>query len=525
MRAKILAAAVFVGVAWSASVFGQEAAPAREETRPSRGEGKSEAKADSTKLEDKLVVTHHKATIGGQEIKYTATTGTLVLKEEDGKAKATLFFVAYTRDGVDDLSRRPVSFTYNGGPGSASVWLHVGAFGPRRVVLDDEGMPYPPPYRSTENHESLLDVTDLVFIDPVSTGFSRPAPGEDPNQFHGVREDIKWVGEFIRLYINRFARWPSPKFLIGESYGTTRSAGLSRYLQETHGIYLNGIVLISAILNFETARFDIGNDLPYPLFLPTYTAVAWYHKKLAPDLQADLHKALDEAQTYALGDYTLALARGNDLPDAERHVVAAKLARLTGLSRDYIERANLRPVISGFVKELLRDTRQTVGRIDGRYKGIDRTATGEGYEYDPSTAATTGPFTAVFNAYVHDVLGFKSDLPYEVLTDRVRPWNYKEYANQYVNVGEDLRRALATNGSLKVFVANGYYDLATPFFATRYTFNHIGFDPLYTERVSMGFYESGHMMYVRRSDREKLKADVAHFIAAATAGAAPPNGR
>jgi carboxypeptidase C (cathepsin A) len=497
-------------------VRGQEA-PRDEARRPEAAKGESK---EAPKLEDKLVTTHHHLMIGGHDIAYSATTGTMVLREEDGKAKATLFFVAYTKDGVQDASRRPISFTYNGGPGAASVWLHLGAFGPRRVVLDDEGMPTPPPYHVTDNAESLLDVTDMVFIDPVSTGYSRPAQGEDPNQFHGLHEDIKWVGEFIRLYNGRFDRWASPKFLIGESYGTTRSAGLSRYLQDQHGIYLNGIVLISAILNFETARFDIGNDLPYPLFLPTYTAIAWYHKKLPPDLSTDLQKALAESEAYALGDYTLALARGNDLPEAQRKQVAAKVARLTGLTPEYVERANLRPVISGFVKELLRDTRQTVGRIDGRYKGIDRTATGETSEYDPSTGATTGPFTAAFNTYVRDELNFKSDLPYEVLTDRVRPWNYRDFANQYVNVAEDLRRALAINSSLKVFVANGYYDLATPYFATRYTFNHIGFDPLYRERVSMGYYECGHMMYVRKASREKLKADIAAFITSASNGSA-----
>jgi carboxypeptidase C (cathepsin A) len=506
-------------------VAAQERTPPAEAPRAARAEARPEgAKAEGGRaeaakpLEDKLVVTHHKVRIGGQEVAYTATAGTLVLREEDGKAKASLFFIAYTRDGVKDPARRPIAFTYNGGPGSSSVWLHLGAFGPRRVLMDDEGMPLAPPYRLVDNGESLLDVTDLVFIDPVSTGYSRPAQGEDPNQFHGLREDIKWVGEFIRLYTGRFARWSSPKFLVGESYGTTRSAGLSRYLQESHGMYLNGIVLISSILNFETARFDVGNDLPYPLFLPTYTATAWYHQRLPPDLQADLKKALAEAESFALGEYTLALARGNELPAAERRAVAARLARLTGLSPDYLERANLRPVISGFVKELLRDSRQTVGRIDSRYKGVDRTATGETYEYDPSSAATQGPFTAMLNDYVHSELGFASDLPYEILTDRVRPWNYKDFANQYVNVAEDLRRALAENASLKVFVANGYFDLATPFFATRYTFDHLGFDPTYPQRVSMAYYECGHMMYVRRADREKLKSDVAGFIAAASNG-------
>jgi carboxypeptidase C (cathepsin A) len=494
-----------------------EAPRARGEAGAQGAKPEAGGRAEAAKpLEDKLVVTHHRARIGGQEVAYTATAGTVVLREEDGKPKATQFFIAYTKDGVKDPARRPLAFTYNGGPGSSSVWLHLGAFGPRRVLMDDEGMPLPPPYRLVDNGESLLDTTDLVFIDPVSTGYSRPAQGEDPNQFHGLREDVKWVGEFIRLYTGRYGRWGSPKFLIGESYGTTRSAGLSRYLQESCGMYLNGIVLISSILNFETARFDVGNDLPYPLFLPTYTATAWYHKRLPPELQADLGKAIAESESFALGEYTLALARGNGLPAAERRAVAAKLARLTGLSQDYVERANLRPMISGFVKELLRDSRQTVGRIDSRYKGVDRTATGETYEYDPSSAATQGPFTAMLNDYMRSELGYTSDLPYEILTDRVRPWNYKDFANQYVNVAEDLRRAMAENGSLKVLVANGYFDLATPFFATRYTFDHLGFDPTYPQRVSMTYYQCGHMMYVRRADREKLKSDVAGFIAAAS---------
>ncbi|MFL6200233.1 MAG: S10 family peptidase [Thermoanaerobaculia bacterium] len=466
-------------------------------------------------LEDRIVSTKHKAVIGGASIAYTASAGTLVLRDEEGKPEASMFFVAYVRDGVQDLSKRPITFAYNGGPGSSSVWLHMGAFGPRRVVLDDEGRDPGPPYRLTDNGESILDLTDLVFIDPVITGYSRPAPGEDPRRFHGLREDVESVGRLIHVYATRNGRWSSPKFLAGESYGTTRSAALVHHLQERYGMYFNGVVLISSILNFQTARFQVGNDLPYPLFLPTYTATAWYHKRLPADLQGDLRKALDEAERFALGEYTLALAQGNDLAPERRREMAQKVARLTGLSPEYVERVNLRPVIHPFTKELLRAERKTVGRLDSRFQGIDRMAEGEEPEFDPSYAAILGPFSAVLNDYVAMDLGFKSDLPYEILTDRARPWSYREFENSYVNVAEDLREAMARNPALKVFVGNGYYDLATPYFATEYTFDHLAFDPGYAERVTKAYYECGHMIYIRKVDREKLKRDLAAFYRAA----------
>jgi len=493
---------------------------AAQEPRPAENpktDGKE--KTDLSKVEDKLVTTQHKAVIGGKEIRYTATAGTLVLREEEGKPRANIFFVAYTRDGVQDRAKRPVTFAYNGGPGSSSVWLHLGAFGPRRVDMGEEGTAPPFPYRLVDNGESLLDVTDLVFIDPVTTGYSRAIPEEEAKKFHGLKEDAETVADFIRLWTSRFGRWPSPKFLAGESYGTTRSARLSNLLQERHGMYLNGIILLSSILNFETARFNVGNDLPYPLFLPTYTATAWYHKRLPQDLQAaGVEKAAAEARRFAAGEYTLALMQGNDLTPEQWNDVAAKVARYTGLSVDYVKRTNLRPEIQAFVKELLRDQRTTVGRLDSRFKGMDRDAAGERNEFDPSNAAIQGPFTAMFNEYVSQDLGFKSDLPYEILTDRVRPWSYGEFSNQYVNVAEDLRRAMSQNPALEVFVANGYFDLATPFFATEYTFHHIGFDPDYLRRVSLHYYEAGHMMYIRRPDREQLKKDLAEFIAAAGGG-------
>jgi carboxypeptidase C (cathepsin A) len=389
----------------------------------------------------------------------------------------------------------------------------MGVLGPRRVLMDDEGNPLPPPYLLVNNEYSLLDVTDLVFIDPVSTGFSRAVTDEEAKEFHGVETDIASVGEFIRLYTTRFKRWSSPKFLIGESYGTTRAAGLSAHLQQNAGMYLSGIILVSAILNFQSARFDLGNDLPYILFLPTYAAGAWFHKRLPDDLQElSLADFLDKVKVFTETEYTLALMKGSRISDAEKNRITSKLARYTGLSEDYIDRTNLRINIHRYVKELLRDERRTVGRFDLRFKGIDRDSAGEQHDYDPSYAIIQGAYTAAFNNYVRTALKYKSDLPYEILTGNVHPWNYSRYQNQYVNVAEPLRQAMTRNPFLKVFVANGYYDLATPFFATEYTFSHLGLDVSLQSNVSMGYYEAGHMMYLHKLSLEKLKMDLAGFI-------------
>jgi carboxypeptidase C (cathepsin A) len=474
--------------------------------------------------EDKLVETHHSVTINGRLLNYTATAGSIVLKEEVDKEgerpRATLFFVAYTKDDEANVGQRPLTFAFNGGPGSSSVWLHLGLLGPRRIDLGEEGHLPPPPYAVENNAHSLLDATDLVFIDPVSTGFSRAAPGEEAKQFHDFQKDIESVGEFIRLYTSRYGRWSSPKFLIGESYGTTRSGGLSGYLQERHGLYLNGVMLVSSILNFQTAYFHPGNDLPYILFLPTYAATAWYHRRLEADLQADLRATLAEVEQFALGDYTLALMQGDELPAATEAQIVAKLARYTGLTADYVRATNLRINIHRFVKELLRDQRRTVGRLDSRFTGIDRDAAGERNEYDPSYAAIQGPYTAALNDYVRRELQFESDLPYEILTGKVHPWRFEQHQNAYVDVAETLRKAMSMNPYLKVFVANGYYDLATPYLATRYTFAHLGLDPSLRANVSMAYYEAGHMMYIQRASLAQLKQELAAFVTQAVQGGA-----
>ena len=492
----------------SLNLFAQE----KKDDAPPPDKDKGKPSADS---KDNISTTSHTITIGGEVIKYTARAGTMIMKDEDGKPQASVFFVAYTKDGADP-AKRPVTYTFNGGPGSSSVWLHMGAFGPKRVVYkDDEGHAAQPPYRTADNDESLFDLTDLVFIDPVTTGYSRAIPVKEDQKYHGVDADVRSVGEFIRLWTTRYGRWSSPKFLAGESYGTTRAAGLSGWLND-NGMYLNGIVLLSSILNFQTARFDTGNDLPYILFLPTYTAIAWYHHKLSPDLQnGTLENAAAMAEKYALGPYTAALMAGDSITAEERANVIAHLANLTGLSRDYIDRANLRVRIDRFDKELLRDQRKTVGRLDGRFTGYDRDAAGETTEFDPSYSAIFGEYTAVLNDYVRRELKFESDLPYEILTDRVRPWSYDRNNNRYLDVSETLRDALTQNPYLRVFIANGYYDLATPFAATKYTFARMQLEPELRAHVSMDFFKAGHMMYIDRREHQKLKKDVEEFMKAA----------
>jgi len=463
-------------------------------------------------LQDQLAIAEHEIIVNGQPLHYRSTTGTIVTKDETGKAKSTIFFIAYTKSDVDDASNRPITFSFNGGPGSSSIWLHLGLLGPRRVHSGDAGALQLPPYRLLDNDFTLLDVSDIVFIDPVSTGFSRPAPGEEKKQFHGLENDIESVGDFIRLYVTRYKRWGSPKFLIGESYGTTRAAGLSGYLQNRHGMYMNGLMLISSILNFQTARFNLGNDLPYLLFLPTYAATAHYHGQVADEYKADLRAFLTEVREFAANEYLLALMKGDQLVGEERTQIVEKLARYTGLSATYIESTNLRINIHRFCKELLREQRRTVGRIDSRFIGIDRDASSESFEHDPSMSAIIGPYAGAFNAYIADELTFESDLPYEVMTSLYESWDYSKHQNQYVNVAEAMRAAISKNPALKVLVANGYYDLATPYFATEYTFDHLELDPSLRANITMTYYEAGHMMYIHEESLAQLAEDLREFV-------------
>ncbi len=482
--------------------------------------GEEKEKAPKPEPKDNLVETKHVVTINGRRINYTVTTGTIVLKEEiekEGKAeghkpKAEIFFIAYTRDGIKDRKKRPLTFSFNGGPGSSSVWLHLGVFGPRRIVTDEKGNLLQPPYDLIENEYSILDQTDLVFIDPVSTGYSRAVAGEKPKEFHAFKRDIEYVGDFIRLYCSRYGRWTSPKFLAGESYGTTRAAGVAGYLQERHGMYLNGLMLISVVLNFQTIRFPVGNDLPYILYLPSMAATAWYHDKLDKKLQASLEDTVEEVRQFALTEYTLALMQGAALPEKEKVKIEKKLARYLGLSLDYVKRSNLRIQYFRYIKELLRDQHRTVGRLDSRFLGIDRDAAGEHFEYDPSYAVIQGPYTATFNDYVRQELNYESDLPYEILNPKVWPWNYEPHQNEFANVAETLRQAMTINPYLKVYVANGYYDLATPFLATEYTFSHLDIDPTLMDNITMHYYEAGHMMYAHLPSLAQMKVDIDNFL-------------
>ncbi len=465
-------------------------------------------------IEEITSQTKHSIILDGEKIDYTVTAGTIILKEEDEKEgekqKASIFYIAYTKDEAS--ADRPLTFSFNGGPGSSSVWLHLGLLGPKRVLMDDEGQPIGPPYQLVDNPDTLLDITDVVFIDPVSTGYSRAVPKEQPEQFHNVKKDIESVGDFIRVWATRNKRWTSPKFLIGESYGTTRAAGLAGYLHQRHGMYLNGIMFVSSILNFITARFDEGNDLPFILYLPSYTATAWYHNKLSEDLQKNLEDAVQESRDFALGDYTLALMKGNQLQEADREKIIHKLARLTGLSTGFIKGTNLRININQFTKELLRQDSKSIGRLDSRYIGFDQDDVGDSPEIDPSYAAILGPYTATMYDYLRRDLAYETDLPYEILSSLYQSWQFDEYQNQYVNTARDLRRGFQLHPGLKVIVCNGYYDLATPFLATEYTFNHIALPRPLQDNIKMTYYPAGHMMYLHNPSLEQLSEDLHIFI-------------
>ncbi len=448
---------------------------------------------------------------GRRTLRYTTTTGRMALKNDKEEIEAQIFFTAYTL-GHDEADRkRPLTFVFNGGPGSASVWLHLGALGPKRVKMQDEGWMPAPPYQLVDNEQTWLDETDLVFIDPVGTGYSRATKPELNKQYWNVQGDLKAVGEVIRLYLTRYNRWSSPLFLCGESYGTTRAAGLAGHLIEK-GIAFNGIMLISTILNFQTADFDRGNDLPYALFLPTYAATAWYHKMLPPALQKKpLRTVLGEVELWAEGEYTTALMKGDRLSNAERQDVIEKLAHYTGLDGTFIDNSNLRIHIMRFCKELLRARKKTVGRLDSRFLGLDAQAVSEMPDFDPSFTAITPPYTAMMNDYARNELGYETDVAYETLSFDVNAgWEWDR--GKYVDTSEALRGALAKNPYLKVLVAMGYYDLATPHFAAQYTLAHMDIDPSLRANIHTADYEAGHMLYLDVKSLAKLKTDVQAFI-------------
>lgn len=463
------------------------------------------------------VVTQHQVTVQGRPLRYTVTTGFMPLRNQAGEIDAQVFFMAYTLDrGAQAAAQRPLMFSFNGGPGSSSVWLHMGALGPRPTKMAADGALPPPPYVLEDNQLTWLSFTDLVFIDPVGTGYSRAASQEAGRRYWTLNGDIESVGEFIRLYLTRHERWLSPLFLVGESYGTTRAAGLAGHLAN-RGIALNGIVLVSSILQFQTARFTAGNDLPYALFLPTYAAIAWYHKQLPDDLlQLPVAKLMDQVKAWAATDYTVALARGDRMSASERQAVIDRLARYTGLTREYLAQADLRPEIQRFCKELLRGDGLTVGRLDGRFSGRGGKGTDPTPEFDPSMTAIRPPYTATFAHYVRAELGFKSDATYHILGGGIGPWDHQSN-NAFAETADALRSAFAKNPYMRVLVASGYYDLATPFFATEYTLAHMGLDPEARAQVRVTEYEAGHMMYIHEPSLAKFTEDAAEFVRAATA--------
>jgi carboxypeptidase C (cathepsin A) len=477
------------------------------------------ASSEGVPAVEKVSTTQHTITIDGKQIAYTANAGTMVLRDPDtGKAKATVFYIAYTKDG-EDAGKRPVTFFFNGGPGSASIWLDMGIMSPKHPNMGPHGTEPQPPYALVDNPNSPLDVTDLVQVDAMMTGYSRPGEGVQASEYTGERNDIDMFAQFIRDYVDKYHRWASPKYLFGESYGTFRSAGLASQLQEGEGIELNGIMLLGTVLDFQYIAPSPTNDIGYSMFLPTYTATAWYHKKLPADLQNQtLEQVVQQSRDYAFGDYMTVLAKGNELTDAQKSAAADKLARLTGVSKQFILNTNLRVDAGTFRTELLRDQREMVGRYDSRLVGINGNAASQRQDYDPSDVAPSGAFMSAFMQYLHNDLKYSSDLQY-FMGGHTGRWDYGGAGyGGYPNEVESLRLAMAKDPYLHVMVGAGYYDMATPFANAEYTFRHLGFDKTYGDRVEFKYYQSGHMAYLNQDSAKKLKGDIASFITSTEQG-------
>lgn len=458
-------------------------------------------------------VTHHQITVNGRILRYTATAGRLPIKRDDGKIEAEMFFVAYTLDGQDS-ARRPLTFAFNGGPGSASIWLHMGALGPRRVVLRPDGFLPPAPYHIEDNRYTLLDSSDLVLVDAIGTGFSRAADAELSKKYWGLKGDIDSFSEFIRLYITRNERWNSPLFLFGESYGTTRAAGVAGNLAG-QGISFNGITLLSMALTFQTLVDNRSNDEPYVLLIPSFASAAWFHKKLPADLMADADKARQEAARWAVTDYAQALAKGDSLSAEERQKAIDQMSRYTGLSKDVIDQANLRIDVAKFTHYLLLDQKLRVGRLDGRFTGPDPDGVLDTAFYDPTEASILPPFTSVYNQYVRAELGYQTDLPYHTFISDPQfeeKWEWGQGINGFPDTATALRQAMVKNSYLKIMVMEGFYDLATPYFAADYTVDHLNLGSAYQKNISKATYEAGHMVYLLTDELKKMKGDEAQFI-------------
>lgn len=471
--------------------------------------------------EDDFVTTIHELQLPSGVLRYRAQAGRMVVGSEvveDGVfkglvPKAQIFLTTYTAiaEGSEDaqIVQRPVVFVFNGGPGSSSAWMHIGLFGPRRVVANDVDDRTAPPYGLVDNLETTLAYADLVFVDPVTTGFSRTAEGEKPEKFHGFTGDRDVVGEAIRLWLSRNDRWISPKFLAGESYGTTRAAALAGYLAKRHGIAFNGLLLISAVLDFATIDFTEGNEAPYVHYLPTFAAVAHYHGKHPG---ADLEEVVAEATAFAYGEYQRALIQGHRLDDSDHKKVAARLSEIIGIDEETVRLADLRIDEFTFFTELLRDQKLRIGRLDSRFTAHPGKLASEVLGDDPSYPAIQYPYTVGINHLLRAELGYKSDLTYEVLTSRVHPWSYKEFENSPVNTAEDLAFAMRMNPHLKIYVAFGYHDSATPFAASEHVLAHLRIDAESRAQIVRRYYPAGHMMYVDQQVRVDQLRDIADFV-------------
>jgi carboxypeptidase C (cathepsin A) len=512
--------AVVLGALFSLSAAAQETPTPEGSGKKPEVEKKEESKPpekkpDEKSKEDKPSESKGSVMIAGSEVKYAARTGTLPLLKEDGSGeRARVFFVYYA--AVDaggkplaagDPATRPITFCFNGGPGASAAWLHFGGLGPKKVEFDNAGLEPRARGPVVPNPQSILDVTDLVFIDPVGTGASRPSKGEKGEQFWNVNGDIESVGEFIRSFTTREKRWVSPKFLCGESYGGVRGAGLCDFLQSKHGLYVDGFMSVSGVLNFATLHQDLPGAL---CFLPSYTATAHFHGKLPADLQADRAKAMEEARAFAQGEYASALVRGAGLPAEERTRIAGKLARLTGLDQELIERARLVIEPSLFFENLLRKEGRIIGRFDGRVTSEDYDQLRNSPEFDPSYTNIYGSFATAANASIRGDLGYEFELPYRVLGGV--NWSWKDFEGESVNVEDRLGRAMKNNPRMRVLFCVGLRDLAVPVGSVLYSIDHLPIPDSLRSNISVETYESGHMMYLNQPDAEKLRRDLVRFV-------------
>jgi carboxypeptidase C (cathepsin A) len=488
------------------------------QNRPATPAAEKGAAASSSEPTPARYDTHHSIKLGGQTLEYDARVGSIILRDDEEKPIGEMYYTAYTKSGVTDKSQRPVMFSYNGGPGSSSFWLHMGVMGPRRVSLSGTGHANPAPYKIVDNQYTLLDKTDIVMIDPIGTGFSHPLGDTPGKHFWGIDEDARSITQFISRYLSENDRWNSPKYLLGESYGTTRSAVLSNMLQGAN-IDLNGVVLLSTVLDFRTILFLPGDDLPYVLNLPSYAAVAWYHKAL-PNQPPELNPFLSEVEHFAMNEYAGALLEGGALSATERSQVIDKLHEYTGLSKEYLDEANLRVNAPEFEKELLRSHKEILGRLDARFLGPSGDLLAQYPDQDPQSSAISAAYAGAWNTYLRTELGYTGNREY-VASGNVQPWDWSRMRGGMFggglgtgapNVEGDLAEAIRHNPKLQVLLLTGFYDLATPYFAARWTMDHLGLTPDLRKNIREVDFESGHMVYVNPEVLPEWKKTLDAFI-------------